>query len=139
MTSQAFTDRLPVDAGLNFSAMTFSRVGELISEMIDHLPSNMTAEQQSIVKQISRGSGPTVLSVYADHDSLRLIHRGDSDFPFSMTQLLSLNAITGINSGADLNEVFGEGFEAQLEDQVDSKLKFRFENRIEERIERKRD
>jgi hypothetical protein len=125
LTSQEFINQLPKDAGLDFSAMTFSRIGNLINEVIDRMPSGLSEEQQRVVKRISGGAGPTMVSVYAAPESLRFIHQGDMAFPFSMSQLLGMGVMKGLANGDDLDEVLGDGFEEQMETKVQQKFKQR--------------
>jgi len=93
LTDDEFRRLLPQGGQLDFSAVTFSRISGLIADVIETMPSAFSAEQQEMVKELSRG--PSMVSVYAGPDSMRFVQNGSSELPFSISQLFSLQAVIG--------------------------------------------
>ena len=94
LTDSEFRALLPKDGELDFSAVVFNRLGELIAGLVEQMPT-MSPEQQESVKELSREAGPSMVSVYASTDTIRFLQNGSSDLPFGFSQLFSLRSITG--------------------------------------------
>ena len=118
LTSQSFIERLPSDAGLDFSAMTFSRVGELVRDVLGHVPAGLSEDQVRKLRKLSHQTRPTLLTVYAEPEGMRFLHQGDTTFPLSMSQMLGMGLLTGLADGDGLAEVFGEDFDERIESEV---------------------
>jgi hypothetical protein len=117
LTDIEFQALVPQDGELNFSAVSFSRVGDLIEDLIEHLPSSLSQEQQEQVKQLNEGTGPSMYSVYAKADSIRIVQKGDTDLPFSLSQLFSLQSmVSGATGQTSLTDIIGDTTQDMLED-----------------------
>ncbi|MDP6652275.1 MAG: FecR family protein, partial [Gammaproteobacteria bacterium] len=57
-TDSEFHELLARDGYLDFSAVSFSRLGELVGDVIGNLPSNLTAEQQAAIDALDVDVGP---------------------------------------------------------------------------------
>ncbi len=80
-TSTEFRDLLARDGYLDFSAVYFSRLGELISDALGALPANLTAEQQATIDAMNPEIGPSMVSVLALEDRIHFAHSGSTEFP----------------------------------------------------------
>ncbi|MEQ8954718.1 MAG: hypothetical protein RL120_11345, partial [Gammaproteobacteria bacterium] len=89
-TSGEFQDLLARDGYLDFSAIYFSRLGELMSDVLGSLPSTLTAEQQAAIDSMNTDIGPSMISALALSDRIHIAHSGSTEFP---TQMLSQLAV----------------------------------------------
>lgn len=99
-TSSQFRDLLARDGYLDFSAVYFSRLGQLVSDITQNLPSNLTAEQQAAVSALDVEVGPSMGSVIALPDKMHFSYSGSSQMPLQLlSQLAALQPL--IESVAD--------------------------------------
>ena len=91
-TSSEFQDLLARDGYLDFSGIYFSRLGELISDAIGNLPSNLTAEQQAAIDSLNTDIGPSMISVLALDDRIHVAHSGSTEFPAQVLGQLAVFA-----------------------------------------------
>jgi len=90
-TDSEFQEFLARDGFLNFSAISFSRLGELVGDVIGSLPSNLTGEQQAAIDALDVDVGPSISSALALPDRIHLAHNGSSQLPIQlMSQLIAL-------------------------------------------------
>lgn len=101
-TDPEFQELLSRDGYLDFSLLSFSRLGELVSDVLGSLPSTLTQEQQAAVSSIDMDVGPSISSVLALTDSMHLAHNGSSQLPIQvLSQLAALQPL--IEGAADQN------------------------------------
>lgn len=98
LTDAEFRSLLPADGYLDFSAVGFNRLGELVSDLLDNLPATLTPEQQSLVDSLEQRSSASLYSAYASPDRLRFNANTSAHFSFNVSQLLSLQSLL---SGTD--------------------------------------
>ncbi|HAJ76026.1 MAG TPA: hypothetical protein DCM64_06180, partial [Gammaproteobacteria bacterium] len=90
-TDSEFQELLARDGYLDFSAISFSRLGELVGDVMGNLPSSLTAEQQSAIDALDVDVGPSISSALALPDRIHLAHNGSSQLPIQlMSQLIAL-------------------------------------------------
>jgi len=93
-TDSEFRELLARDGYLDFSAVYFSRLGQLIGNLTQNLPSTLTEEQQAAVSALDVGAGATMGSVLALPDKIHFSHSGSSQMPIQiMSQLLALQPL----------------------------------------------
>ena len=89
-----FRELLARDGYLDFSAVYFSRLGELVGDITQNLPSNLTAEQQSAVAAMDAGAGPSMASILALPDKIHFAYSGSTQMPLQiMSQLVALQPL----------------------------------------------
>lgn len=72
--------------------MAFNRVGELVAQLIEAIPDDLTTAQQEEIARIASATGSSLSVVYGEADSIRFVMNGDSDTPFSVAHMLGLPA-----------------------------------------------
>jgi len=93
-TDSEFRELLARDGYLDFSAVYFSRLGQLIGNLTQNLPSTLTEEQQAAVSALDVEAGATMGSVLALPDKIHFSHSGSSQMPIQiMSQLLALQPL----------------------------------------------
>jgi hypothetical protein len=85
-TDAEFRELLTRDGYLDFSAVFFNRLGELFSDVVKTLPSNLSPEQEAVVASLDTEIGASMTSVLALPDAIHFAHSGNAQLP---TQLLS--------------------------------------------------
>lgn len=99
-TDRDFQELLARDGYLDYSLISFSRLGELVSDMLGSLPSSLTEEQQSAISAMDTDVGPSISSVLALSDRMHFAHNGSSQLPVQiLSQLVALQPL--IESAAD--------------------------------------
>ena len=83
LSASQFQELLPTDSYLDFSAVTYSRLSEMFSEILAQLPKTtaLTDDQLQALEDLSSG-GPTVACAYGEPDHLRFVMNGPTAFPF---------------------------------------------------------
>ncbi len=89
-TDAEYRELMLRDGYLDFSAVYFSRLGQLLDGLMDKLPTNITAEQQAAIAALDMDVGPSMTSVLALPDKMHLAHTGGGELPL---QLLSKLAV----------------------------------------------
>ncbi|MDA1372199.1 MAG: FecR family protein [Proteobacteria bacterium] len=96
-TDSAFRELLSRDGYLDFSLVSFSRLGELLGDVMSNLPSALTEEQQAAVAAIDgldNDIGPSISSILALPDRMHLVHNGSSQLPVQiLSQLIALQPL----------------------------------------------
>ncbi len=93
-TDSEFRELLSRDGYLDFSAVYFSRVGELVNDVLQNLPSNLSAEQQAAISALDTDIGPSLTSVLALSDKIHFAYTGSSQFPVQLfSQLMALRPV----------------------------------------------
>lgn len=93
-TDKAFRDLLARDGYLDFSAVYFSRLGQLLNDITQNLPSNLTAEQQAAVAGLDVEAGPSMGSIIALPDKMHFSYSGSSQMPLQLlSQLAALQPL----------------------------------------------
>jgi hypothetical protein len=99
-TDSEFRDLLSRDGYLDFSLVVFSRLGELLNDVLGNLPASLNAEQQAAISALDTEVGPSISSVLALPDRMHFAHNGSSQLPVQMlSQLVALQPL--IESTAD--------------------------------------
>ena len=88
-----------MDGLLNFSAVSFNRIADLVDDLLKYAPTDLSVEKQEAVKELSGEVGPSMVGVYALQDQIRIIQKGDSNLPFSLSQLLGTKSIVRAVTG----------------------------------------
>lgn len=91
-TSSEFRDLLARDGYLDFSAIYFSRLGELFSNVLGTLPSDLTPEQQAAIDSLDTEIGPSMVSLLALDDRIHIAHSGSTEFPARILSQLAIFA-----------------------------------------------
>ncbi len=92
LTDSEFQSLLPNNDQLDFSALVFSRIGELVADLVDKIPTNLSTEQKEIVQNLNSNVS-SLYSVNVKPNGFRLVQNGNADLPFSIAQLLSLQSL----------------------------------------------
>jgi len=93
-TDSEFRDLLSRDGYLDFSAIYFSRLGQLLGDITQNLPSNLTDEQQEAVTALGQDASPSMGSILALPDKLHFAYSGSSQMPLQiMSQLVALQPL----------------------------------------------
>jgi ferric-dicitrate binding protein FerR (iron transport regulator) len=88
-TDREFQDLMDRDGYLNYSALFFSRLGEMMSGIMGSLPAALSEEQQqalSLIDEFDTEIGPSLTSVLALPNKIHVAHNGSSQLP---TQVVS--------------------------------------------------
>jgi hypothetical protein len=108
LTAEAFRDLLPTDGYVDFSAVVFNRLGELVGELVGKLPmpEELTAEQkaqvQGFLSELSESAGPSLYALYGESDRIRLASNSPSLVPFAgLGSIFGLGSIVGEFAGAE--------------------------------------
>lgn len=103
-TDTEFRELLSRDGYLDFSAIYFSRLGQLIGDITQNLPSTLTEEQQAAVSALDQNISPSMGSILALPDKMHFAYSGSSQMPLQiMTQLMALQPL--IESMAEQDSV----------------------------------
>ena len=92
LTDSEFQSLLPNNDQLDFSALVFSRIGELVADLVDKIPTNLSAEQKEVVQNLNSNVS-SLYSVNVKPNGFRLVQNGSAELPFSIAQLLSLQSL----------------------------------------------
>ena len=102
-TDKEFQDLMARDGYLDYSALFFSRLGEMMSGIMGSLPAVLSEEQQqalSLIDEFDAEMGPSLTSVLALPDKIHVAHNGSSQLP---TQVVSqLTALLPLIEGRRL-------------------------------------
>ena len=88
-TDSEFQDLMARDGYLDYSALFFSRLGEMMGGIMGSLPAVLSEEQQqalSLIDEFDAEMGPSLTSVLALPDKIHVAHNGSSQLP---TQVVS--------------------------------------------------
>ncbi|PCJ20250.1 MAG: hypothetical protein COA96_15920 [SAR86 cluster bacterium] len=89
-----FRELLSRDGYLDFSAVYFSRLGALVNDVLQHLPDNVSDEQQAAISALDTDIGPSMSSLIALPDKIHFAHSGSTQLPVQiLTQLVSLQPL----------------------------------------------
>ncbi len=89
-TSAEYRELMLRDGYLDFSAVYFSRLGELLSSVVQRLPTTVTPEQQAAIASLNIEVGPSMTSVLALPDRMRIARTGSSDLTLQLFSNLAL-------------------------------------------------
>lgn len=93
-TDSEFRELLSRDGYLDFSAIYFSRLGQLLGDITQNLPSNLTDEQQEAVTALGQDASPSMGSILALPDKLHFAYSGSAQMPLQiMSQLMALQPL----------------------------------------------
>ena len=109
LTDAEFRSLLPQDGYLDFSAVAFNRIGELLADMLEHVPNALSTEQLQAVTALSKESGPSMYSVYGNPGSIRFVQNGSSHLPFGLSQFLSLQTMLKAAQGQNQSDELPDG------------------------------
>lgn len=89
-----FRELLSRDGYLDFSLVSFSRLGELLNDVLGNLPSTVSEEQQAAISAIDTEVGPSISSILALSDRMHLAHNGSSQLPVQiLSQMVALRPL----------------------------------------------
>ncbi len=89
-----FQELLARDGYLDFSALYFSRLGELVNDVVQSLPATLSPEQQASLDALDTEVGPSLTSLLALPDKIHFAHSGSSQLPIQMlSQLVALEPL----------------------------------------------
>lgn len=89
-TAAEYRELMLRDGYLDFSAVYFSRLGELLDSLMQRLPATVTAEQQAAIASLNIEVGPSMTSVLALPDRMRITRTGGSDLTLQLFSNLAL-------------------------------------------------
>lgn len=93
-TDSEFQELLSRDGYLDFSAVFFSRLGGMISDVLQALPSDLSEEQQAAVDALDTNIGGSVSSVLALPDAIHFAHSGSTQLSVQiLSQLVALQPL----------------------------------------------
>ena len=120
-SSQAFRELLPEDGYIDFSAVGYNRLGELLGDFMEKLPNvqSLTAEQQQEIDALRSESGPSLYCLYGERDRIRFVSHGSGTLPLAgLSQLGNLQPmVQNIGSATPMAQVLrGGGFGDTEED-----------------------
>lgn len=93
-TDAEFRELLSRDGYLDFSAVFFNRLGELFSDVMKTLPSNLSPEQEAVVASLDTEIGASMTSLLALPNAIHFAHSGSAQLPTQiMSQLISLQPL----------------------------------------------
>lgn len=88
VTSQEFRELMPTDGYIDFSAVAFNRIGEMVAGVLDRvpMPEGLTPEQedqaQALISEMTADAGPSLYLVYGEDDRIRVVSNSPSLTPF---------------------------------------------------------
>lgn len=89
-----FRELLARDGYLDFSAVYFSRLGVLVNDVLQNLPSDVTEEQQAAISALDTDIGPSMSSLIALSDKIHFAHSGSTQLPIQiLSQLVALQPL----------------------------------------------
>lgn len=91
-TDSEFQALMARDGYLDYSALFYSRLGELIGGVMGSLPAVLSEEQQLALSSIDGSDteiGPSMTSVLALPDKIHVAHNGDSQLPMQVVSQLT--------------------------------------------------
>ena len=89
-----FRELLSRDGYLDFSLVSFSRLGELLDDVLGNLPATLSEEQEMAISAIDTDAGPSISSILALSDRMHLAHNGSSQLPVQiLSQLIALQPL----------------------------------------------
>ena len=91
-TDSELQELMAMDGYLDFSAIMFSRVGELLGDLMGNLPTGVTAEQEAALAQLDVDVGPSFSSALALSDRIHLSHNGSSQLSLQFVSQLAVLA-----------------------------------------------
>ncbi len=93
-TDSEFRELLSRDGYLDFSAIYFSRLGQLIGDITQNLPSNLSEEQQAAVSALDQDVSASMGSILALPDKMHFAYSGSAQMPLQiMSQLVALQPL----------------------------------------------
>jgi hypothetical protein len=108
LSSASFQALLARGGDFDFSALTFSRIDQLLTDLTKNLPKGLTREQHRDFRKI-RGENrePSILTITGHPESIRLAHSGN--FLPDISSIMSMQSLAGILLGNE--ELFKEDAE----------------------------
>ncbi len=96
--SAAFRELLPPDGYLDFSALVWNRLGELMGEFAGKLPQTDLLDEAQVqaLEELKAASGPALYCAYGDRDAIRLVSHGAQALPLG-----GLSGVFGLGSMVD--------------------------------------
>lgn len=91
-TDSDFRALMARDGYLDFSAISFSRLGELMGDITSVMPANLTTEQADALSQLDTEAGPSLSTALALSDKIHLAHNGSSMFSSNLFSQLAVLA-----------------------------------------------
>ncbi|MEM1245204.1 MAG: FecR domain-containing protein [Acidobacteriota bacterium] len=88
VTAPEFRELLPTDGYIDFSAVAFNRIGEMVAGVLDRvpMPEGLTPEQedqaQALISEMTEDAGPSLYLVYGEDDRIRVVSNSPSLTPF---------------------------------------------------------
>jgi hypothetical protein len=108
LNAEEFRALLPTDGYVDFSAVVFNRLGELVGQFAQKLPvpAELTDEQraqlQSFLAELSESAGPSLYALYGEPERIRLASNSPSLVPFAgLGSVFGLGSIVGELAGAE--------------------------------------
>lgn len=91
-TDAEFQELMARDGYLDFSAITFSRLGEMLGSLMGNLPTGITPEQEAALAELNTDVGPSFGSALALSDRIHFAHNGSSQLTLQVVSQLALLA-----------------------------------------------
>ncbi len=91
-TDTEFQELMARDGYLDFSAITFSRLGEMLGSLMGNLPTGITPEQEAALAELDTDVGPSFGSALALSDRIHFAHNGSSQLTLQVVSQLAILA-----------------------------------------------
>lgn len=105
LSSRAFQSLLAQGGDFDVSALAYSRIEQLMSDLMKNLPKGLSQEQYSDFREIRRENRePSIFTVTGHPESVRLVHSGS--FLPDISSIMSMKSLAGILLGNE--ELFNE-------------------------------
>jgi hypothetical protein len=102
LTAEEFRALLPTDGYVDFSAVLFNRLGEVLGQFAKSLPmpAELTEEQraqvQGFLNEMAESAGPSLYALYGEPERIRLSSNSPSLVPFAgLGSVFGLGSIVG--------------------------------------------
>ncbi len=111
LADSEFQSLLPEGGYLDVSALSFNRIGQLLSDLSKSLPSGLTPDQRDSLREVRiNNRGGSMVTLIGEPDSIRFVHSGESLFSVNLSSILSMQSVAGILIGEEqLIEVMNPG------------------------------
>ncbi len=96
LTAEEFRSQLPEDGYIDFSGVVYNRLGDMLGDVLDALPTEqaLTAEQQQAIDELRSDTGASLYCVYGESDKIRFVSHGSSELPLAgISQMMGFGSM----------------------------------------------
>lgn len=88
--SRDYRELMLRDGYLDVSAVYFSRLGRLMTEIMQNLPSTLTAEQEQAINELDASAGASMTSILALPNKVHVAHTGSLQWPLQLASQMAV-------------------------------------------------